>query len=102
KLVHLLLEGANLRHLAVHMEVLLQLHPRLDHLSRHRKVSPSVLESLRRGCSSQGPRVKPQSLGRSATFESRNFVDGDIRRAFRSRLVFAARFRGRVVALARV
>src|ERR671919_331829 len=32
---HLLLEGPNLRHLAVHVEVLLQLHPRLDRLSRH-------------------------------------------------------------------
>jgi len=35
QLVHLLLEGADLRHLAVHVEVLLQLHPRLACLGRH-------------------------------------------------------------------
>ena len=61
ELVHLLLECANLRHLAIHMEVLLELHPRFDHLSRHRKVSPCVLRSLTRGCSSRGP-VSSRSL----------------------------------------
>src|SRR5207245_1026322 len=39
ELVHLLLEGANLRHLAVHVEVLLQLHPRFGCLGRHGRTS---------------------------------------------------------------
>ena len=35
QLVHLLLEGPDLRHLPEHVQVLLQLHPRVDHLGRH-------------------------------------------------------------------
>jgi hypothetical protein len=35
ELVHLLLEGADLGHLPVHVEVLLQLHPRFYRLRRH-------------------------------------------------------------------
>src|SRR5882672_6433410 len=35
ELVHLLLEGADLGHLPVHVEVLLQVHPRLGHLGAH-------------------------------------------------------------------
>jgi hypothetical protein len=42
ELVHLLLEGANLRHLAVHVEVLLQLQPRFYRLGRHH-LSPRVM-----------------------------------------------------------
>jgi hypothetical protein len=40
ELVHLLLEGADLGHLAVHVEVLLQVHPRLGHLGAHRQALP--------------------------------------------------------------
>src|SRR5262245_5061821 len=36
ELVDLLFEGADLRHLAVHVEVLLEIQPRLGHLGRHR------------------------------------------------------------------
>src|SRR6059036_224560 len=64
ELVHLLLEGPNLRHLTVHVEVLLQLHPRLDHLARHLDVSRGCLWPTR-GCSSRGP-VSSQAIS-SAT-----------------------------------
>ena len=35
QIVHLLLEGADLGHLAVHVEVLLDIHPWLARLGRH-------------------------------------------------------------------
>src|SRR5437867_2701831 len=53
ELVHLLVEGANLRHLAIHVKVLLQLHSRLDRAHRHR-MSPVWSSDLTRGCSTPG------------------------------------------------
>jgi hypothetical protein len=38
QLVHLLFEGADLSHLAKHVEVLLKLHPGFERLRRHRQV----------------------------------------------------------------
>src|SRR5436190_17034042 len=53
ELVHLLVEGANLRHLTIHVKVLLQLHPRLDCARRHR-LSPVWGSDLTRGSSRLG------------------------------------------------
>src|SRR6266851_1553145 len=74
ELVHLLLEGADLGHLAVHVQVLLQVHPRLGHLGRHRRPSlgqvlrwPGVyidLPGSRRLCYRRGDRQGPRRLPR--------------------------------------
>src|SRR5882672_11121858 len=53
ELVHLLVEGANFRHLTIHVKVLLQLHPRLDRARRHR-MSPVWGSDLTRGSSRPG------------------------------------------------
>src|SRR5262249_17753670 len=61
ELVHLLLEGANLGHLTVEMQVRLEVQPRLGHLGRHRASSMGL-----RGCVSRAAESRTARGSRSA------------------------------------
>src|SRR3989454_4796172 len=87
ELVHLLLEGADLRHLAVHVEVLLEVHPRFGHWSRHRHISLWVIGSPGTATLSLAPGARRRGLGHRRDTPS---ATPDLSRPTRSRRSRAA------------